>query len=112
MIAAAAKAQTFIEIPGSPFPNGLGPVEVAAGYFTDSGIRISTDLFVLNRDALLHVQFSNWINGVANPALASTSVTLTAPLTITANVIPTKPFFVTELYRNLLGRNPDTGGLT
>ena len=49
-IAAAAKAQTFIEIPGSPFPTGLGPVAVAAGYFTDSGIRISTDLIVLNRD--------------------------------------------------------------
>ena len=49
-IAAAAQAQTFIEIPGSPFPTGLSPVAVAAGYFTDSGTRISTDLVVLNRD--------------------------------------------------------------
>ena len=37
-------------------------------------------------------------------------MTLTAPLTITANLIPTSSFFVTELYRDLLGRNPDTGG--
>ena len=40
-------------------------------------------------------QFSSWTGPVANPALASTSVTMTGPVTITANLIPTSSFFVT-----------------
>ena len=56
-------------------------------------------------------QFANWAGGVANRSSANTTVTMTAPLAVTANLIPTSAFFVRQLYRDLLSRDPDPAGL-
>ena len=86
-------------------PAAAGTVSVASGGYYNAGTPVPVSVTPSST-----FQFSNWTGGVASPSLASTSVTMPGPLTITANLIPTSPFFVRQIYRDLLSRDPDAGG--
>ena len=61
--------------------------------------------------------FTGWSGGASSPSSASTTVLMTGPLTLTANFLAisngavSSTVFVRQLYRDLLNRDPDSGGL-
>ena len=94
---------TQIQLTIAASPSAAGTVSPGSGFYASGVIPISVTPSPT-------FQFSSWTGGVADPTLASTKVTVDSPKIVTANLIPTSSFFVTQLYRDLLSRNPDTGG--
>ena len=89
-------------------PVAAGAVFPPSGGYYTAGTPVSVSV----SPSLSTFQFSNWSGGVVSPALASSSVTMDGPKTLSANFIPISSFFVRQLYRDLLTREPDPAGLS
>ena len=99
---------TRFQLTAASVPSAAGPVSPATGtlYPPETVVPVSV------ASSLSTFQFSNWTGGVANPSVTSTSVTMDGPKTLSANFIPISSFFVRQLYRDLLTREPDPAGLS
>ena len=102
----SATFQTAYQLTSAATPAASGIVVPGSGYVNAGTV---VPLSVTPSSTF---QFANWIGAVANPASSSTSVTMSGPLTVTANLIPTTAFFVRQLYRDLLSREPDPSGFS
>ena len=100
-----ATFQTAYQLTVSTIPAAAAMLATSSGYFNIGSI---VPLSVTPSSTF---QFAKWTGGVVNPNSPSTTVMMTAPSAVTANLIPTSSFFVRQLYRDLLSRDPDPAGL-